>query len=205
VVIEQSHPRKAFNWATHWALSSFALPFNRRSWPRYYQECRCIARFISSSIKSEVISRSGDVFHPQFIDFHQLSLDNASLLGAPISAGQTLNDSLSAMYGYLEVAGERLQLIYTNEALILLKSCLGGAKHQYVLRTSPCCGHSILTKFDDLLRSAVTKMCNASLTDDQWTQASLPVWSAGLGIRSVSKLASTAFFASAAGSRILQT
>jgi len=45
-----------------------------------------------NSIKSEVISRSGDVSHPQFIRFSQLSLDNATLLGAPVFAGQALND-----------------------------------------------------------------------------------------------------------------
>jgi len=79
-----------------------------------------------NSIKSEVISRSGDVFHPQFIGFRQLSVDNATLLGAPIFAGQALNDSLFALYGDLEVAVERLQLISAHDALILLKSCLGG-------------------------------------------------------------------------------
>ena len=51
---------------------------------------------------------------------------------------------------------------------------------------------------------ALTKTCNNSLTDDQWTQASLPVWSGGLGIRSVSTLASSAFLASAAGTLSLQ-
>jgi len=51
-----------------------------------------------NSIKSEVISCSGDVSHPQFIGFRQLSIDNATLLGAPIFAGQALNDSLSALY-----------------------------------------------------------------------------------------------------------
>ena len=157
-----------------------------------------------NSIKSEVISRSCDVSHPQFIGFRQLSIDNATLLGAPIFAGQAMNDSLSALYGDLEAAVERLQLISAHDALILLKSCLGGPKLQYVLRTSPCFGHSILTQFDDLLRSAVTKICNTSLTDDQWIQASLPVWSGGLGVRSVSQLASTAFLASAAGTRTLQ-
>ena len=52
-------------------------------------------------IKSEVIPRSVDVSHPQFIGFHQLSVDNATLLGAPIFAGQALNDWLSALYGDL--------------------------------------------------------------------------------------------------------
>jgi len=77
-----------------------------------------------NSIKSEVICRSRDVSHQQFIGYHQLSLDNATLLGALIFAGQALNDSLSALYGGLEVAVERLQLISAHDALILLKACL---------------------------------------------------------------------------------
>ena len=47
-------------------------------------------------------------------------------------------------------------------------------------------------------------MRNVSLTDDQWLQASLPVRNGGLGIRRVSSLASSAFLASAAGTRELQ-
>jgi len=115
IVNEQSHPRKAFISATPWALSLFALlsttlssewPHIRllrwfyywrshslsSSWRRYYQKCKCSA--IGSSlnvIKSEVIYRSGDVSHPQFVGSRQLSIDNATLLGASIFAGQTLN------------------------------------------------------------------------------------------------------------------
>jgi len=63
----------------------------------------------------------------------------------------------------------------------------------------------MLNEFDDLLRAAVTKICNVTLSDDQWTQASLPVRSGGLGVRSVSKLASSAFLASAASTLSLQT
>jgi len=104
-----------------------------------------------------------------------------------------MNDALSAMYGDLELAVEMLKLISAHDVLILLKSCLGGPKLQHILHTSSCRGHSVLAQFDDLLRSAVTKICNTALTDDQWIQASLPVCSGGLGVRSVSKLASTVF------------
>jgi hypothetical protein len=44
-----------------------------------------------------------------------------------------------------------------------------------------------------------------SLTDDQWLQASLPVRHRGLGVQSVSMLASSALLASAAGTLNLQT
>ena len=55
-----------------------------------------------------------------------------------------------------------------------------------------------------LLRTAISKICNVSLSDDQWLQASLPEKSGGLGISRVSSLASSAFLASAVGTRDLQ-
>jgi len=61
------------------------------------------------------------------------------------------------------------------------------------------------TKFDDQLRSAVCNICNVSLTDDQWLQASLPVRNGGLGLRRVPSLASSAFLASAAALSYLPT
>lgn len=58
---------------------------------------------------------------------------------------------------------------------------------------------------DETLRSALTHICNVPLSDQHWLQASLPVRYGGLGIRSVSMLASSAFLASAAGTQTLQT
>ena len=56
-------------------------------------------------------------------------------------------------------------------------------------------------KFDELLRTAISIICNVSLSDDRWLQASLPVKSGGLGIRRVS---SPAFIAPAVGTRDFQ-
>ena len=76
---------------------------------------------------------------------------------------------------------------------------------QHTLGSSPCAGRVKLTQFDALLRSALSKICNISLTDDQGLQASLPVRVGGLGIRRVSSLATPAFIAFAAvGTRNLQ-
>jgi len=54
------------------------------------------------------------------------------------------------------------------------------------------------------LRKALCTIINVDFTDSQWTQASLPVGLGGLGVRSVSTLAPSAFLASAAGTRTLQ-
>jgi len=146
-----------------------------------------------------------DLDHSEFTGFRQFTPDTAILLGAPLSSGKAMDDILSSLYEDLKLAVDRLQLISAHDALVLLKTCLGGPKLQFVLRSSPCCDHPLLRQFDDLLHLALTKSCNIALTDDQWTQASLPVWSGGLGVRSVSMLASSAFLASAAGTLPLQS
>ena len=74
----------------------------------------------------------------------------------------------------------------------------------YTLRAACCVDHHQLTVFDDHLRSGLSSICNVSLTDDQWLQASLPVRNGGLELRRVSSLASSAFLAFAAGTRRLQ-
>lgn len=154
--------------------------------------------------KCEVISCRQAISNPQFEGFRQVSLDTASLLGAPLSTGQAMDTALSTLCEDFVRAVDRLQLLSSHDALLLLKNSLGGPKLQYVLRTSPCCHHPQLSQFDHLQRSAVSKICNVTLSDDQWAQASLPVRAGGLGVRSVSKLASSAFLASAAGTRSLQ-
>jgi len=73
------------------------------------------------------------------------------------------------------------------------------------MRTSSCCDHPLLCEFDDLLRTAITEICNFTLSYDQWKQASLPVRCGGLGVRSVSKITWSAFLASAASTLSLQT
>ena len=72
----------------------------------------------------------------------------------------------------------------------------------YILRTAPCFLSPQLQKFDNLQRSLLADIANICLdaNDPAWAQAVLPVWSGGLGIRSATQLAPSAFLASAAGS-----
>jgi len=67
----------------------------------------------------------------------------------------------------------------------------------HLLRCSPSVSHPALPDFDRLLRLAVERITNSSLTDTQWLQASLPIKDGGLGVRRVSSLALPAFLASA--------
>ena len=59
---------------------------------------------------------------------------------------------------------------------------------------------SELQVFDSLLRSLLSSILNINLTDSAWSQASLPVRCGGLGVRSATLLAPSAFLASAVGS-----
>ena len=61
----------------------------------------------------------------------------------------------------------------------------------------------MLAVFDNLQRSLLESICNINLSDSAWTQASLPTNSGGLGIRSLAKLAPSAFLASAAGCSLI--
>ena len=154
--------------------------------------------------KCEAITTCGVTSHSPLDGFLQFTPDRATLLGAPLSTGQALTDCLSARCDDLGRAVERLKLVSAHDALVLLKNSLSAPKLQYTLRAACCEGHDLLSAFDKVLRSALCRICNVTLTDQQWLQASLPVRVGGLGIRRVSSLATSAFLASAAGTRDLQ-
>ena len=102
--------------------------------------------------------------------------------------------------------GERLPHFCRHDALLLLRHSFAIPKILYLLRTSPCFRSTKLVEFDLLLRSIVSKVINVNLSDDDvWCQASLPVSSGGIGIRSAVQLASSAFLASAAGCKVLSS
>jgi len=115
-----------------------------------------------------------------------------------------LTACLSERYTDLTRAVERLKLISAHDALVFLKNSVSAPKLLHILRAAYSVDHKLLRKLDDQLRAAICSICNVSLTDDQWLQASLPVRNGSLGLRRVSSLASSAFLASAAGTRQLQ-
>ena len=75
------------------------------------------------------------------------------MLGA--SLGMPLNSQksqvISRLYEDLKSAVDRLQLVFAYNALVFLKTCLGGLKLQFVMRSSLGCDHPLLGQFDDLL------------------------------------------------------
>jgi hypothetical protein len=154
--------------------------------------------------KCEAITSNGQTTIDPLHEFIQFTPSSATLLGAPLSVGPAMDMCLSKRCDELELASSRLEVIEAHDALVLLRASFNAPKLQHLLRASPCSGHTLLSKFDMLLRAALSKICNVNLSDDQWLQASLPVRSGGLGVRRVSSLATPAFIASAVGTSNLQ-
>ena len=154
--------------------------------------------------KCEFISSTARSSDPVFRQFIHLTVDNAELLGAPLTTGPAMDRALGRRCDDLSRAASRLRLVAAHDALILLRASFSAPQLLHTLRSSPCCGHPALGTFDGLLRECVCAVTNIDLSDIQWTQASLPVRNGGLGIRRVSSLAPSAFLASAAGTHDIQ-
>jgi len=73
--------------------------------------------------------------------------------------------------------------INAQVSLILLQLLFSVPRVQQLLRCSPSVDHSELKTFDNILRSAVSDITNAEISDVQWLQASLPIKQGGLGAR----------------------
>jgi len=139
-----------------------------------------------------------------FKDFIRVNKEEMILLGAPVVKGIAQDTAIKNKIDDLTRTTERLQLLHSHDALIILKNSLAIPKLLYLLRTSDCGNNPLLRKFDEALRSALTAVLNVDLTEDQWLQATLPVGDGGLGIRSAQMLALSAFLASAASTFQLQ-
>ena len=91
--------------------------------------------------------------------------------------------------------------LHSHDAITLLRHSFAIPKMLHILRTSACFNSHRLEDYDALIRSIVSNITNIRFEDNQpsWVQATLPVNSGGLGIRSVDHLAPSAFLASADG------
>ena len=154
-------------------------------------------------VKSEIISCEqsavGDVLSAfpglRFVDIHQ-----ASLLGSPLSSGAMVA-CLDFQIAQLKLIGERLCHLQTHDAITILRHSFAIPKLLHILRTSPAFSSPLLTSWDNLLMSIVSRITNINFNvgDSSWLQATLPVNAGGLGFRSASNLAPSAFLASADG------
>jgi hypothetical protein len=152
----------------------------------------------------QITKRSGTTTAP--IDqFVHVTTDNAMLLGAPLSSGTAMTSALEKRLIELNRASSRLRLLTSHDALVLLRASCGAPKLLHTLRASPCVNNSLLLEIDFVLRQCLCDIANVNISDNQWIQASLPVSAGGLGVRSVSAIALSAFLASESSTQLLQT
>ena len=97
-----------------------------------------------------------------------------------------------------------LNYLQAHDALVLLRNSLSMPHLLYTLRTSDCHDHPLLTRFDTILREGLSLILNVDFDDTQWLQATLPVRNGGIGLRTASMLATSAFLASVASTEALQ-
>ena len=97
------------------------------------------------------------------------------LLGAPVTKGKTQDKAITDKIEQLSRAIDRLSLLHAHDALVILKNSLAMPKPLYSLRTSDCSENHLLMRFDDTLRTGLSRILNVDLSNGQWLQASLPV------------------------------
>jgi hypothetical protein len=159
---------------------------------------------VLNTAKCERISKSPQSVGP-LSKFVQVDITDATLLGAPLSSSTALSTLLEKRHRELLKTSDRLRLLPAHDSLVLLRASCGAPKLMHILRSSSSAGHQLLDVIDTTLRACLVDITNVQLTDDQWKQASLPVKAGGLGIRSVSSIASSAFLASVSSTDQLQS
>ena len=123
--------------------------------------------------------------------------EDLTLLGSPIgnnALGASMQEKLSSSV----VLCQRLKFLHRHDAFFLLKNCLFMPKLLYIFRTSAIFNdHAVLKTLEALWRAALEEVCNVSLSDTRWCQATLPCRLGGLGIPSPVVVAPSAYLASA--------
>src|SRR6218665_135817 len=118
--------------------------------------------------------------------------------------GNALDLALQNHSDTLDLALKNLISLQAQGALILLRSCFGAQKLTYLLRSAFCWDHPMLEMIDGQMRQGLERILNIRPNDIQWVQAILPIRYGGLGVRRITMLASSAYLASAASTRLLR-
>lgn len=156
-------------------------------------------------LKSEIFSASHSTaatFASHHPGFKPIDNSTINLLGSPLHIlGQEV--VLKEKCQDLARVVTRLKFLPFHDSLFLLKNIFSIPKLLYILRSSPAFLSPSLLLYDNLLTSSISSLFNVSLSGDASIQASLPVRLGGLGIRSSSVLAPSAFIASCHGTAAL--
>ena len=119
--------------------------------------------------KCEITANNMDIInnYPIFSHFKKVNKVDTLVLGAPVMAGEAVHRALREKKTALEQAISRLSLLPAHDALCLLKNSIAMPKLLYTLRSSPCSGSSVLTEFDNVLRTGLSRLLNVNLIDAQ--------------------------------------
>jgi hypothetical protein len=139
-----------------------------------------------------------------FEHFIRVNVSDACLLGAPLFAGNSLNDALQLKLEELNRFSTNIRSISAHDALLLMKYSFSSPRILHLLRCSPCHDNQILLQIDNLFRNNISHIANVDLSETQWSQASLPARFGGLGIRRATSLALPAFLSSVSSTTTLQ-
>jgi len=118
------------------------------------------------------------------------------LLGSPLHQDSTPLH-LEAKTKMLDNIIENLELIEPHQGFFILKNYLSFPKLMYLLRSAPCfkCKEE-LEVFNTAIKTNMEKICNVSFAEENWSQASIPIRHAGLGLRSAADLSLPCFLSS---------
>ena len=155
--------------------------------------------------KSELICCSTINIPSELSGFKRVSADDANLLGVPLSTGSALTYALEKHVECLSQLSPKLALLQSQDTLFILRHSLSTPSIQHVLRGIFCGEHHLLRDLDMVLKTLLTESLNTQFDDVSWQQVTLPVNSGGLGIRSATDLAASAFLASVRGAHSLVT
>ena len=120
------------------------------------------------------------------------------VLGAPLGSPAFVKQFLSAAVDKIEKLTDLLPRLQQSQTqYCLLRSCFSFPKFGYLLRTTPCLDHpEILRRFDGVTRNSLNELLGTVLDNKSYYQATLPVSSAGLGLRNASDHHIAAYIAS---------
>ena len=150
--------------------------------------------------KTEVICRSQEARESLLSSLPETK--DTTQLGSPIGGVSAISTTLRDKVDALKIMGGRLAHLATHDTLLLLKHSFDLPKLLYCLRTAPCFLSPSLQEYDNHLKVIVIEITNIHFFNESpnWSQATLPVRSSGLGIRSTVQIAPSAYLVSTAAS-----
>jgi len=101
------------------------------------------------------------------------TVSDTTLLGSSVGES-ALDQQLQKISNLFNIFAEKLKLLDAHSGIFLLKNCFSLPRLLYVLRTSPTFNfQNHLNTFDLTIRNILADICNVSITDEEWKQASL--------------------------------